>query len=62
MKNLICCLNDIHNNIWALLIIGVGAVLTCCGQKETGTVLITLGAAVFQRESKPELKDENRVV
>jgi hypothetical protein len=34
--------------VHALLIMGLGAILTLHGQKETGTALITLGAGVFK--------------
>lgn len=49
-------LNSIHDNVWALVIIGGGIALTCCHQASTGLTLITLGAAVFQKSVKTEVK------
>jgi hypothetical protein len=48
----VSALNAVHDNVWALVIIGGGIGLTCCHQKETGLTLITLGAAVFQKSAK----------
>lgn len=53
---LVDCLNAVHDNVWALVIMGGGIALACCKQPEIGTTLITLGAAVFQKSPKQELK------
>lgn len=41
-------INSIHDNIWALGIIGAGVAL-CHWDKQTGVLLIGIGAAVFQK-------------
>lgn len=48
---LVNALNAVHDNVWALVIIAGGIVLTCCGKGAEGGTLVTLGAAVFQRSS-----------
>lgn len=52
---LVDALNAIHDNVWALVIIGGGIALTCCKQPETGLTLITLGAAVFQKSKASDV-------
>jgi hypothetical protein len=45
---LVSALNAIHPNVWAIWLIILGVVATCCDQKEVGGTLVTGGFAVFR--------------
>lgn len=42
--------NALKSNIWAIVIIAAGVLLTCCGDKEDGRMLISGGMALYQHQ------------
>lgn len=50
-KKLIEVTNDVHENVWAMLMILCAIGLACKGQQAIGGTLITGALAVFQRKS-----------
>lgn len=50
LMQLVGAANALKSNIWAIVIIAMGGLLICCGDKEDGRVLVTGGFAIFQRE------------
>lgn len=49
-------INAVHDNIWALVIIAGGVILALRAHPNEGATLMTLGAAVFQRKSVPDVQ------
>jgi hypothetical protein len=47
----VTAINTIHDNVWALVIITGGVGLMLRGHSTEGAMLVTLGAAVFQKKS-----------
>lgn len=49
-------LNAVHDNVWSLVIIFGGVGLMLRGHGSEGSVLVTLGAAVFQKKQEAAAK------
>jgi hypothetical protein len=49
-------LNNIDSRLYAMLLIGCGVALVFSGQKDLGTSLVLLGAAVFQHPQSQLVK------
>lgn len=45
--------NALRSNIWAIVVIAFGVLLTCCGDKEDGRTLVAGGLALFQHQPEP---------
>jgi hypothetical protein len=54
-------LNAVHDNIWALFILGGGVTLMLRGHSAEGASLVTLGAGVFRSGSTPAPKQEDKI-
>lgn len=46
--------NSLKSNIWAIVILAAGVLLSCCGDKDDGRTLIAGGLALYQHQDPPK--------
>lgn len=54
---LVNALNEVHINVWAIVIMVGGIVLTCCKQPIIGGTLVTGSFALIQKSDKKEVSN-----
>jgi hypothetical protein len=52
ISNCVAAVNTVGDHVWAMLLVGVGALLVAIGHKDVGELIVGGGLALFRGQQK----------